>query len=201
MKKSLYIIVAAWCALSAFFACNKTKTFEELKSEEKVVVRRIIADKGISVLSEYPADGVFADNEYVELESGIYLNVIDSGCGERAVANSTYLLVRASGYVYDADTPFYFSTFGTTAFPFEFKYGQAYSVSSSHYSSFDSYYYYFGIGIESILQYVGDSAVVKMIVPGYSEISEYRAGSTYQSSNSNQYYPIFYDKVRYIFYK
>jgi hypothetical protein len=201
MKKAFFITITFWCIVYGFFACNDYKTFEELKSEEKVVIRRIIAEKGISVLSEYPADGVFAENEYVELESGIYLNVVDSGCGDRAVANLTYVLVRASGYVYDADTPYYFSTFANNSYPFEFKYGQAYSVANQHYASYDAYYYYFGMGIESILNYVGDSAVVKLIVPGYSEISDYRAGSTYQSSNSNQYYTIFFDKVRYIYYK
>jgi len=192
-------MITAWAAIACFIACNDYKTFEELKSEEKVVIRRIIAEKGIEVLSEYPSDGVFGENQFVELESGIYLNVVDSGNGNRAKTNTT-LLVRASGYCYDADTPFYFSTFSNSATLFEFKYGMAYSVVSNHALSYDAYYMFFSLGIESVLSYVGDSSIVKMIIPGYAEISETLGSSSYQTSNSNQYYPIYYDKVRYIFY-
>ena len=69
------------------------------------------------------------------------------------------------------------------------------------YSYYDNlYYYYFSLGLESVLSYVGDSSVVKLIVPGYSEVSGAPGGSTLQSSDSYKYIPIYYDRVRYIFY-
>ncbi|MDR1814176.1 MAG: DUF4827 domain-containing protein [Tannerella sp.] len=195
-------MASVFCLIDLLFSvsCNDTKTYEELKSEEKVVIRRIIASKDIEVLSEFPASGVFGENQFVQLESGIYLNIVDSGNGVRATAGTTTVLVRTRGEIYDADTPYHFNTFANTAYPFEFLYGMAYYVVNEHAQSGDYYYLAFGMGLESILQYVGDSSVVKLIVPGYSEISQQPAGSTYQSANTNQYYPIYYDKVRYLFY-
>jgi hypothetical protein len=195
--------VTAGIVLNLIFSisCNDSKSYEELKEEERVIIKRIIAEKGIEVLSEYPVDGVFGEKQFVELDNGIYLNVVDSGNGNRAVVNSTTILIRTSGYIYDTtDTPYYFNTFANTAYPFEFKYGLAYNVVSEHASYSDSYALLFGQSLEHALAYVGDSAIVQMIVPGYSEINELPAGSTYQSSNRNQYYPIFYNKIRYIFY-
>ncbi|MDR3309057.1 MAG: DUF4827 domain-containing protein [Tannerella sp.] len=201
MKKGFYLMTLAMSVLHLIFvvSCNDTPTYEELKSAEQVIIKRIIAERGIEVLSEYPTDGVFGKNQFVELSSGIYMNVIDSGNGVHAQYNATTVLMRVCGYVYDADPPYYFNSFGNTGYPFEFKYGLAYSVVSEHQASGDNYYLCFGMGLESALQYVGDSAWVKLIVPGYSEISDMPAGSTYQSANTQKYYPIYYDSVRYVF--
>lgn len=203
MKKGFYVLVLMGCVLNLMFtvSCNKTKTFEELKSDEKKVIKKILNEKNITVLSEYPSDGVFGEDEFVQLSSGIYLNVVDSGNGERAVYGETDLLLRVSGEYYYGDSSYAFTTFSNTASPFEFKYGYAYNVVSDHSYSYDAYYYFFGMGMESILSYVGDSATVKLIVPGYSEISSYPAGSTMQSADGNSFVPIYYDRVRYVFYK
>lgn len=204
MKKGFYVLVLIGCVLNLMFtvSCNKTKTFEELKSDEKKVIKKILHEKNITVLSEYPSDGVFGENEFVQLSTGIYLNVVDSGNGERAVYGETDLLLRVSGEYYYGDTARAFSTFTNAESPFEFKYGYAYNVVSTYqYSYSSSYYYFFSMGLESILSYVGDSATVKLIVPGYSEISSYPAGSTMQSADGNTFVPIYYDRVRYVFYK
>jgi len=200
MKKLFYISALFFLAV---FACNDGKTYEEMKADEIKAIKRIIATKGIEVLSEYPHDGVFGENQFVKLDNGIYLNVVDSGNGDRAVAYSTDILLRVSGEYYYTDSMVPFTTFTSSSVPMEFKYGNAYSLVVSHaYSGWtDQYYMFFGSGIESILSYVGDSSVVKLIVPGYSEVGGYPGGSTYQSENSQQYYPIYYDKVKYIFYK
>jgi hypothetical protein len=135
--------------------------------------------------------------------------VIDSGNGQRAVfqgTQSTEILVRTSGRYYYLDSIYTFSTFGNTYPPFEFRFGSAYNVVEEHKYSNDIYYYYFGMGLESILNYVGDSAVVKLIVPGYSEVKSgsatFSAASTFQSGAGDyKFIPIFYDRVRYSFYK
>ena len=203
MKKSFYFLVLMGCALNLMFtvSCNGTKTFEELKSDEKKIIKRIISEKNITVLSDYPADGVFGENEFVQLSSGIYLNVVDSGNGDRATYGETTLLVRVSGEYYYADSTYTFSTFSNAASPFEFKYGYAYNVVSEHTYSYDVYYYFFGMGMESILEHIGDGAIVKLIVPGYAEISGYSAGSTMQSADRGAFVPIYYDRIKYTFYK
>ena len=207
MKKSFYILALVSFAVLVVFpmACNKTPTYEEMKVAEKKIIRKILAEKNMEVLDEYPASGVFGENQFVLLNSGIYLNVIDSGNGNRAVYdgyNSTDILIRVSGSYYADDTTYSFNTFANAYSPFEFKYGFASSVVNDHSYAYDGYYYFFGMGLESILSYVGDSAVVKLLVPGHAEIGSYNAGSTFQGGGgSYKFIPIFYDRVRYIFFK
>jgi len=202
MKKFFYIITMFWFALTFVFtvSCNKTITYEEMKANENKIIRRIIADHNIEVLTEYPQSGIFGENQFVHLSSGIYLNVVDSGNGNRAVPNNTEILLRVSGAFHYSDTVENFSTFPNTYPPMEFRYGLARNVVEEHSYSYDIYYMYFGVGLESIMSYVGDSAIVKLIVPGYSDISSYPAGSTYQSSAGNMFIPIYFDRVRYTFY-
>lgn len=199
MKKSIYFLMLMGGVLSLMGSCNKTKTYEELKADEKKVIRKILNEKNISVLTEYPKDGVFGENEFVQLSSGIYLNVVDSGNGNRPVYDQTTVLVRVSGEYYYADTVIAFSTFVNAAYPFEFKYGYASSVVSEKSSDY-TYYSFFSMGLESILAYVGEGAVVKLIVPGYSEINGQYACSTMQNADGSVYIPIYYDKVKYTFY-
>ena len=208
MKRTFYFLVLIWCVLNLIFtiSCNDTPTYEEMKADENKIIKRIISDKNIKVLSEYPKDGVFGENEFVQLNTGIYLNVVDSGNGNRAIYGSTDLLVRVSGEYYSKimgsskDTAYSFNTFSNNWYPFEFRFGNAYNVVQEHSYSGDLYTLYFSLGLESILSYVGDSAVVKLIVPGYSEVNGASGSSTMQNSENYRYIPIYYDRVRYIFY-
>lgn len=205
MKKGFYILLLISCVTSLMFtvSCNKYPTYEDLKSDERKVIDKILAEKGITVIHEYPSSGVFEENEFVQLSSGIYLHVVDSGNGNRAEASpdhTTSVLVRVSGEYYYSDSVYQFSTFPNGNEVFDFKYGSAYNVVSANSNSYNAYYYFFGMGLESVLSYVGDGAVVKLIVPGYSEINSYPAGSTMQSSDRYEYIPIYYDRIKYTFY-
>ena len=202
MKKCFYFLVLILSVLNMLFtnSCNDMPTYEEMKSAEQKLIRRMISEKNITLLTEYPTDGVFKENEFFQLSSGIYLNVVDSGNGNRAVRYNTDVLVRVSGeYHDDKDSLVQFNTFMNELYPFEFKYGLAsLSIQANQYNSY--YNKFFSLGIESILTYVGDSAVVKLIVPGYSEINGVGGGSTYQSAISGKYIPIYYDRIKYIYY-
>jgi len=205
MKKGFYILVLIGCVLNFMFtvSCNDTPTYEELKAAEQKIIRRILDEKGVIILKEYPKDGVFKEKEFFQLGTGIYLNVVDSGNGNRATAYQTDVLVRASGEAYLRDGIDTFNTFINVYEPFEFRYGNAYGVVQDHSktSTNDPYYRYFGMGMESILSYIGDSSIVKLIVPGHSEINGAAGGSTMQNGNGSYFAPIYYDRVRYIFYK
>jgi len=203
MKRAFYFLVLIWCVLSLIFtlSCNDIPTYEEMKAEENKIIRKILSDKNITVLSEYPKDGKFKENEFIQLNTGIYLNVVDSGTGKRAIYGSTDLLVRVSGECYEStDSILPFSTFPNSEYPFEFRFGNAYNIVQEHSYSRDIYFYFFSLGLESILSYVGDSAVVKLIIPGHSEVNGASGSSSYQNSFSYTYLPIYYDRVRYIFY-
>jgi hypothetical protein len=202
MKKCFYVLAMLWIALTCVFtvSCKKHITYEEMKAAENKIIKRIIYDNNIEVLEEYPKNGVFGENQFVQLNSGVYLNVVDSGNGNRPVVNGTDILVRASGTYYFSDTSFTFNTFANASPAMEFRYGLARYVVDEHQYYDDVYYRFFGTGIESVLAFVGDSAVVKLIVPGYAEISSYPAGSSMQNSGQSYFIPIFYDRVRFTFY-
>ncbi|MDR3250711.1 MAG: DUF4827 domain-containing protein [Tannerella sp.] len=205
MKKRFCFFAIISCLFSLVFgiSCSDdVPTYEELKAAENKIIKRMIANKGIEVLSDYPDDGVFKENQFVQLTSGIYLNVVDSGNGNRAQVNFTDILVRTSGEYYYPDSLVPFTTFTNSSYPMEFKYGMAYNIVQRYaYNGWtDPYYMFFSTGLESVLSYVGDSSIVKLIVPGYSEVNGAQGGSTYQSENTTVYYPIYYDKIRYIFY-
>jgi hypothetical protein len=199
--KILMLVSYVICMLITVSCGEDMKSYEELKRDEKRIISRMLSEKNIEVLKDFPANGVFEGNQFVELKSGIYLNVIDSGNGNRAVYNSTTLLLRVSGAFYYKDSVEAFDTFTNAQYPMEFKYGSAINVRQEHSMSYDTYYYLFGAALEEALSYVGENAEVKMIVPGYSEInSSYQAGSPFQTSNTNQYIPIYYDRIKYVFY-
>ncbi|MDR2680235.1 MAG: DUF4827 domain-containing protein [Tannerella sp.] len=205
MKKGFYVLAFVSCVMNLVFSVSCSKnvpTFEELKSAERKEINRIIAEKGIKVIKEYPANGVFGENEFVELSSGVYLHVIDSGNGNRATYNATTILVRLDAEYYNMSTDSIekASFFANHLPPFEFKYGHAYSIMFAHKQVGDAYTYFFSAALESILSYVGDSSEVKLLVPGYSEINNYEGGSAYQTSSQYKYIPIYYDRVRYIYY-
>jgi hypothetical protein len=151
-----------------------------LKTEAKVI-DRLIDEQGFEILKNYPANGVFGEKQFVLLSSGLYLNVVDSGNGNRAEYD-TSILLRASGRAL-LDT-FSFNGFDPMDmfmdWPMQFKYGR--------YNSNDASGFFFSEGLMSALEYVGDSSVVKLIVP-------FKIGSSDQKTNG---IPIYYDRVRYI---
>jgi hypothetical protein len=206
MKKGFCVLTAICCVMNLLFAVscgNKYPTYDELVTAEKKEIKRIIAEKNISVLTEYPANGVFGVNEFVELSSGIYLNVVDSGNGNRAKVSATTVLIRAELEYYSGDSVVKASFFSNTSAPFEFKYGYAYNTVQAHAANAgygDPYALFFSLGLESVLSYVGEGAEVKLIVPAYSEISNQSGGSTFQTSSRQRYVPIYYGRVKYTFY-
>ncbi|MDR3140509.1 MAG: DUF4827 domain-containing protein [Tannerellaceae bacterium] len=183
MKKSFNILMIL-CAVLFALSCNNNKSYTDMLKAEKKAIDRFIDEQGFEILKNYPANGVFGEKQFVLLSSGLYLNVIDSGNGNRA-EYGTSILLRASGkWLLDTLS---FNGFDpanmTVAWPLEFKYGR--------YNSNDVSNYFFCEGLMSVLEYVGDSSVVKLIVP-------FKIGSSDQQTNG---YPIYYDKVRYIFEK
>lgn len=192
MKRGFYILMIL-CAALMVVSCDKTKSYTERLKDERKAIDRLIDREGIKVLKDYPADGVFKENEFVKLDNDVYLNVIDSGNGERAVLGQTKVLCRfeANG-ILDADTSIYVNNLiygvGYYGYPTEFIFG--YNVYSGETRSYPPDYFV-GEGLATGLYHVGNEALIKLIVPFK------RMGTTFQSS----YSPIYYSKVKYTFEK
>jgi hypothetical protein len=165
-----------------------------MKRDEQRAIDRLIATEGFEILNKYPADGVFGEKQFVALDNGVYLNVIDSGNGNRAKLYSTTILMRCSGrFIFDADTGS-FSLFTNSNLPIEFIYGYASNVISQASSSlsYSAEWYFLSLGVQSVLEYVGENAEVKLIVP-------FEHGSSYQTTNDLGA-PLYYDRIKFTFY-
>lgn len=198
MKKGFNILISLLCVFS-IFSCSKTKSYTDYLNDEKKEIRRLISEKGFEILDKYPESGVFKENQFVILPNGVYLNVVDSGNGDRAILSQTKILCRLRAELFfNQDTPSIVDLFPSgEERPIQFIYGSAYSLAQSYMSystdgTLHNYKYAFlSPGLESAFAYVGDSSIVKMIIPFKSG-----AGSAYQMY---YYEPFYYDKVRFIF--
>ena len=105
MKKlTLFFLSLLACGL-AFQACDNTKTYAEMLEDEKDAIKAFIRDSSITVISQtefYRNDSTtdVNKNEYVQLASGVYMQIIDKGSTNLAdtVKATDQILVRFSEY-------------------------------------------------------------------------------------------------------
>ncbi|MDD4514359.1 DUF4827 family protein [Massilibacteroides sp.] len=188
MKKGFGVLVMVVAAVFVVSSCSKSqRTYTEMLKDERKAIQRLMDSLDIKVIDDYPTNGVFAENEFYKTETGLYINVIDSGNGNRAVLNQTSVLTRFEFDYISAVSKTYYTIdgFENTFFPLVFTYGG--SLTSGDYYLSD----YFSSGMVEPLQYVGDSSYVKLIIP-------FKIGSQTQQTGGD---PIFCKKLRYIFEK
>lgn len=172
MKKGFNILMIVCAALLAV-SCSKTKSYTDMLKDQKKAIERLKDKEGFVFLKDFPKDSIFKENEFVELENGVYLNIIDKGSSERAVYG-TKILYRCTMYypmdtvyiqatdsygyplsIYYTKPSFVFSNYGPHSngtSPFPFTYGDYTSSAVSE-------------GLMTPLLYVGHEAKVKLIVP------------------------------------
>lgn len=196
MKKILPFIFALMTISVIFYACDDTKTYAEKMEEEDEAIEAFIRDSSITVISQsefYAKDSVtdVSKNEYVQLASGVYMQIVDKGSENLAdtIRPNEVVLVRFSEYslfdkmitVSNLETPYMVDEF-------------RYTVTSSSIAGIFStatmgamYYYYASTTVPAgwlaALAYIRDGAHVKLIVP-------HKMGHDRALSNV---YPYFYD--------
>lgn len=175
-------------------SCDKTQSYADMLKAEEKAIERLMDEENIVVLKEYPADGVFKENEFYQMDNDVYINVIDSGNGNRIGTKRQNVNSRFVVRFFKSDT-LELDGFASSRLPVTFSY-QKYTED----------YYIWGYdqndtnvdavmssficeGLASGLQHVGDSAVVKLIVPFKVR------PSSFQSSGE----PLYFPKVRYTF--
>ena len=201
MKKLILFLFILLSASFAFQACDDTKTYAEMLEEEDDAIADFINKEGIKVISQtefFDNDSVtdVEKNEFVQLASGVYMQIVDKGSDNPAdtVKNNDLILVRFMEYsLLDKDT-----TLSNLSIPYmvdEFKY----TVSSSSIAGIFtqglmySWYDYTAVpaGWLVPLPYVRDRAHVRLIVP-----------SKMGHQGAMQYvYPYYYDITKYQIYK
>lgn len=193
MKKGFYFLLIVFAAMWTV-SCDKTKSYTDMLKAQEKAIERLKRDSGFVFLSEFPKDSVFKSNEFVELDNGVYLNIIDKGNNERAELYSTVISTRFIARMFmgsDTGTVDLLGPHSNGTYPVKFKYGQ-YAIDPNEYYLYDMF---ISPGLAAGLPYVGDSAYVKLIVP-FKQMMDLGAVS-FQSSGI----PVFFQKVRYIFIK
>ena len=184
MKKGFYILLIMFAAVWVV-SCDKTKSYTDMLKDQEKAIDKLERDSGFVFLSDFPRDSVFKSNEFVELDNGVYLNIINKGTNDRAVYGSTVIMSRFIVRLFmgtDTGVIADLLTVGGT-YPVQFKYGDSQGLESYAYNSFIC------AGLQSALEYVGDSSRVRLIVPFK------QASSDFQSSGT----PLFYEEVKFIF--
>ena len=193
MKKGFYFLMFL-CAALLVVSCDKTKSYTDMLKAERKAIDRLITDSGFVVLDEFPRDSVFGPKEFVKLDNGVYLNIIDPGNSERAELYTTEIMTRFNARFFlngDTTTVELLGPYSGGTYPVEFKYGYYNSPLNP-----DRYYYpdyFISPGLAAGLPYVGDSSYVRLIVP-FKQMGTF---GTFQSSGI----PIFFEKVKYTFIK
>lgn len=185
----------------AFQACDDTKTYAEMLEEEDDAIADFINKQGIKVISQtefFDNDSVtnVEENEYVQLASGVYMQIVDKGSDNPAdtVRNNEVILVRFVEYsLLDQDT-----TLSNLSLPYitdEFKYT---ATSSSIAGIFTQGLMYSWYGYTAVpagwlvpMPYIRDRAHVRLIVPS-------KMG--HQAAMQNVY-PFYYDIKKYQFWR
>lgn len=178
MKKILPFIYSLMVLSIIFYACDDTKTYAEMMEDEDNAIEEFIRDSSITVISQsqfYANDSTtdVSKNEYVQLASGVYMQIVKNGSTNLAdtIRPNEEVLVRFSEYsLFDKQI-----TVSNLELPYmvdRFRYVVTSSSIAGIFSTEDvgAMYYYYGsttvpAGWLAALAYIRDGAHVKLIVP------------------------------------
>lgn len=188
IKKRIDLLVLFCCLIFLFGSCEAEKTtYQDVRDKEQAIIDKFIDEKGLVVLKEYPKDSIFGKNEYVLLDNGVYLHVIDPGDGECPAEGTKIQSVAKGLFLGREEDEVSFNGFQAedewAKWPLRFKYSE---TPQAYYDE-----NFLCEGYASVMEYVGDNSSVSMIVP-------FTHGSIYQLSS---YLPIYYEVVDFTFVK
>jgi hypothetical protein len=178
MKKAVNFILSFIILAIIGVACDNQKSLQEYLREEKRDIERYIEREGIVVLKSYPEDGIFKEKEFFRTSEGLYLHVTNPGSDVRAKPYEDVVLVRFEYFYYikdfvsgnnveDIKIPYFL------LYPMEFTYKlRNYGKNSGDLSC---------NGWEIPLSYVGEKAVIDLIIPS-------SLGTSSDNSNFNVVY-------------
>ena len=195
MKKLTLFFSLLMLACIGFQACDDTMTYAEMKEREDDAVAAFIRDSSITVISQsqFFAQDTTTNldrNEYVQLVSGVYMQIVDRGVEGDTIRNNDEILVRFTEYNI-LDKYLVYSNLEFSYMEDSFRYTESSSSIAGIFMPSSYYYSYFGstavpAGWLVPWDYIYDKARVKLIVP--SDMGS----STAMSSVIPYYYDIRY---------
>ncbi len=202
MKKLVYFIVGLLAYSMAFQSCHDNVTYADMLKDENRMIENLIKDSSIVVISQsefYAHDTVtnLSRNEFVQLASGVYMQIVDKGSTDPTdtICSNDHVLVRFIEYNI-SDTMNV--SCANVSYPYivdEFRYVKSGTSIMGTFIGGVMYATYQSTTVPSgwlaALPYVRNGAHVKLIVP-----------SKMGHDASMQYvHPYYYDLRRISFYK
>ncbi len=199
MKKLTLFFLSLLALGLSFQACDDNKTYAEMLEEEKDGINDFIKKNGFKVISQsefYAQDSTTAENEFVQLTSGVYMNILSKGSENEAdtVKSNDEVLVRFMEYsILDKDTTLSNLNAAETVDAFRYTVTSS-SIAGTFLQGYMMSYYSspaVPAGWLVPLSYVRDRAHVRLIVP-----------SKMGHQTAMQYvYPYYYDIRKYQIWK
>lgn len=200
MKKLTLFFLSLLALTISFQACDNSKTYADMLDEEKDAINDFIKERNIKVISQsqfYAQDSTtnLDENEFVQLASGVYMQIVDRGSDNIAdtVKSNDEILVKFMEYdIIRKDTSL--SNLADAAVVDAFRY----TVTSSSIAGLFTQGYMMAYYTTAVpagwlvpLVYVRDRSHVRLIVP-----------SKMGTQNALQYvYPYYYDITKYQIWK
>ena len=124
MKRISFLILITILSGIIITSCSSTPTYAELLASEKVQIADYIKRDSINVLSSFPKDSIWKDNDYVLTSSGLYFHLLSPGVGTDSVELGNTVVPRYKQYTLTAvsDTISNWSTMDSP-YPKDFTYG------------------------------------------------------------------------------
>jgi hypothetical protein len=191
MKKGFNLVLILFAIIMAF-SCNNDRSYTAMLNNQSKTIDRWKDEYNIEILKEYPKDGVFKENQYVALENGIYLNVVDSGNGKRAESGVTDIYCRfnvkwLSSWNSSLPDTGTVNNINNGSQPIVFKYGTYQPLQADDWVATT----FFSTMLFSPLEYVGDSSEVRILIP--FDVND--QGNSFRSYGV----PLYYQRVLYRF--
>ena len=166
------------------FSCNRSKSLQELLQEERKAIERFILTNNIKLVESYPQDHAFKENEYYKTAEGLFMQVVDSGNGTMVKPNNDVSLrfeyLQYIKNVVQGDTTRYYSY--NPRQPFSF----VYFSRNSYIPDLNNVYDVSQAWVIP-LSYVGEGAIVNLIVPS----------SIGSSGDNSEIRPVFFRNLHY----
>ena len=180
MKKLTLFFLSLLALSLGFQACDDSKTYAEMLEEEKDGINNFIKDRNIKVISQtefYEQDSTTKSkdrgddvDEFVQLTSGVYMQIVDRGSENKAdtVKSNDEVLVRFMEYsILDKDTTLSNLAVAETVDAFRYTVTSS-SIAGTFLQGYMMSYYSspaVPAGWLVPLTYVRDMAHVRLIVP------------------------------------
>ena len=177
MRKLTTLFLMFSAVICAFVGCDDGKTYAEKIEDESRAIDRFVDDKGWVVTEEYPT-GKFKENVYFKHSSGCYFHVIDSGNGVRPTFRQE-VLVRHRGRLLFMSDSLRIGGNWYSPLPIEFVKG-----------AIDPNSYVVPQAWDVAMDFVGDGAMVSMLVPSMLSVVDER----------NNVEPSYYDTIQFRLY-